>query len=112
MFLPTTDQYQHRNNSVEYQYQDIMKRSSINPDTGLNHNFANNQNNPNFPINSTNNFQQLSQNTVQSPVMQYNVNSNPMLNFNSTPRHKEVPKFNQLDQQNGQQDGSFLQQIN
>ena len=89
-----------------------MKRSSINPDTNPNHSYINNQNNNNFGINSQNNFQQIPQNNVQTPVLQYNVNSNGILNFNSTPRHKENTKFNQYDQYNSQQDNIVIQQIN
>jgi hypothetical protein len=90
-----------------------MKRSSINPDTNPNHNYINNQNTNNFGINSQNNFQQIPQNNVQPPVVQYNVNSNAILNFNSTPRHKDSTKFNQYDQyNNSQQDNIVIQQIN
>lgn len=75
----------------------MMKRSSINPDTNLPHNYHNNINNNNFNISPPNNFQQINQNNPQTPILhnnsqtpisQYTVNSNSILNFNSTPRHK------------------------
>ena len=65
-----------------------MKRSSINPDTNTLHSFHNNQNNNNFNINPGNNYQQISQNQVPPNIHQFNVNNNPILNFNSTPKHK------------------------
>lgn len=82
MFLPQTEQYVNRTGQLDYQYQDMMKRSSINPDN-----------------NKFNGFQ-FPQPNVQplTPVHQYNQSSSPVLNFSANTRYKEGPRQSQFEQ--------------
>ena len=71
MFLPQPEQFLTQSPPINYQYQDIMKRSSINPDT-----------------NKYNSFQYNPSHQPQTPIHQFNHNNSPALNFPANTRYK------------------------